>query len=291
MSFLLIVKLALVLSVVLTVLAMALRAKALDALYLVHNPSVGIRTIVSMFIIVPVVAVLMATAFDLDPPVKVALVALALSPMPPLLPNRQVKLGGHADYISGVLFGSAVASLVMAPLGVWIIDQMYPGNISLPAGKIVMPLLLTVGVPLLIGQLLRARLSIEQADKLAGVCKKVGTVLLVVCVLILLVLLGRTILSLVNLRTLFPMAVMILAGLVAGFILAGDRAAQPVLALASATRHPGAAIAIATATVPDERLAPAAILVFVVLNALIAAPLLRQIMKVEDKVVASTPAT
>jgi bile acid:Na+ symporter, BASS family len=45
-----------------------------------------------------------------------------------------------------------------------------------------------------------------------------------------------------------------------------------VLALASGARHPGAALAIATANFPEQKLAPAAILLYLLLSAILSIP-------------------
>ena len=47
---------------------------------------------------------------------------------------------------------------------------------------------------------------------------------------------------------------------------------RSVLALASAARHPGVAMAVASANFPDQKLAPAAILLYLLLSALLSIP-------------------
>ena len=50
-----------------------------------------------------IVAVALAVAFDFTPVVEVALLALAISPVPPLLPGKEFKAGGRASYTIGLL--------------------------------------------------------------------------------------------------------------------------------------------------------------------------------------------
>ena len=47
---------------------------------------------------------------------------------------------------------------------------------------------------------------------------------------------------------------------------------RSVLALASAARHPGVAMAVASANFPDQKLAPAAILLYLLLSAILTIP-------------------
>jgi bile acid:Na+ symporter, BASS family len=71
------------------------------------------------------------------------------------------------------------------------------------------------------------------------------------------------------------MVVFALVGLAAGHVLGGpDTPPRSVLALSTATRHPGIAIAIAAVNFPDQRLAPAAMLLYLLVSALVAKPYL-----------------
>jgi BASS family bile acid:Na+ symporter len=66
-----------------------------------------------------------------------------------------------------------------------------------------------------------------------------------------------------------------LVGLAAGHLLGGpDPENRIVLALSTATRHPGIAIAIAAANFPDQKAAPAAVLLYLIVSALVAKPYL-----------------
>ena len=66
-----------------------------------------------------------------------------------------------------------------------------------------------------------------------------------------------------------------LVGLAAGHLLGGpDSQQRPVLALSTATRHPGIAIAIAAVNFPDQKLAPAAMLMYLLVSAVVAKPYL-----------------
>jgi hypothetical protein len=62
-------------------------------------------------------------------------------------------------------------------------------------------------------------------------------------------------------------------GLITGHLLGGpDSEDRTVLALATAARHPGVAMAIASANFPEQKLAPAAILLYLLLSALLSIP-------------------
>jgi BASS family bile acid:Na+ symporter len=81
--------------------------------------------------------------------------------------------------------------------------------------------------------------------------------------------------SLLGKGTLAAFAAFIVAGLVAGHLLGGPASRdRPVLALATAMRHPGMAIAIATATFPQQKLATPAVLLYLIMSFLLTAPYL-----------------
>src|SRR5581483_10790643 len=73
--------------------------------------------------------------------------------------------------------------------------------------------------------------------------------------------------------TLLAMATFVAVGLAVGHLLGGpDPADRTVLALCTATRHPGIAIVIATTMASEPTLALGAVLLFVIVNAVVSAP-------------------
>jgi bile acid:Na+ symporter, BASS family len=70
--------------------------------------------------------------------------------------------------------------------------------------------------------------------------------------------------------------VFVLVGLAVGHLLGGpDPEDRTVLALSTAMRHPAIAIAIAQSNFPDQKLAPAAILLYLLVSVIAAAPYLK----------------
>ena len=81
--------LAITTSIMLVVAGLGMLARGQDALYLFHRPRLLISSVLSMNVVMPLVAAGFVVAFDLPLPVKIALLALAISPVPPLLPNKE----------------------------------------------------------------------------------------------------------------------------------------------------------------------------------------------------------
>ena len=91
-------------SLALTVLVTGMRAGPGDHLWLFRRPSLLARTLLAMNVTMPLIAVLIVSILRLDPAVKVALVALSISPVPPLLSKKVTKSRGASSYLVGLLF-------------------------------------------------------------------------------------------------------------------------------------------------------------------------------------------
>jgi len=98
MSLQILIPIVLKASVLLTVFAIGLRASVPDATYLFRRPGELVRALLAMNVAVPLFAIVLISIFDLTPAVEIAIVALSVSPIPPLLPNKMVKAGGNDSY-------------------------------------------------------------------------------------------------------------------------------------------------------------------------------------------------
>lgn len=282
MTLVQILKLVLLGSIFLNVFALALHARAADVFYLFRNPALGLRAFIAMFVVVPAVAVVIALAFDLHPAVKIALVALALSPIPPLLPNRQHKGGASGSYIVGLLAGATLLSLAVVPLGLELVGMIFGLDVGLSPMKILPVLLIGIAAPLAAGLAGRRMLGDDRAASVSAVAAKVSGIVLLLGVLALLYKFAPDMWTLVGNGTVAALLAMSVAGLLAGYWLAGaGKAEKSGLALAAAARHPGVAVTIATVNFPEQTLATAAILLATVIGALIGIPLLRRLQAME----------
>src|SRR5262245_5586317 len=89
MTFADLIPIAINLSIVLLVFALGLRAAWGDAISVFRQPRLLFRSVLAMAILMIAFVVVIASIFDLQPAIKIAILALAISPVPPLLPNRQ----------------------------------------------------------------------------------------------------------------------------------------------------------------------------------------------------------
>jgi bile acid:Na+ symporter, BASS family len=266
------VPLALKASIMIMVVSFALEASMADLLALARRPSLLVRSLLAMDVVMPLLALALAAAFDLHPAIRIALVALALSPVPPVLPGKQLKAGGSSSYVYGLLVTAALFSIVYIPLALGAIDAFIPASVHLPAKQVALIVGEGILVPLAIGLVIHAVIP-GLATRAAKPLRIVGMVLLVVPVLALIVKVAPDMLQLVGNGTLVAVAVFVIVGLVAGHLLGGpDPHERVVLALATSSRHPGVALAIATANFPDEKLVLPAVLMFLLAGAILSIP-------------------
>jgi BASS family bile acid:Na+ symporter len=220
----------------------------------------------------PLLALWLSLAFHLNPAVKIALVALAVSPLPPRLTNNALMAGGDGSYTIGLLVAASLLSIVLVPATVFLVGQLVDATMRVPAVAIAEIVGATVLVPLAIGIGVR-RIMPAAATRAAKTVERVATLALAACVIPLLVTSWPAFTVLVGNGTLAVITAMTLVGLLVGHFLGGPSAEhRTVLALATASRHPAVAIAIAGATFPAEKLAVPAILLALCVGALTSVP-------------------
>lgn len=290
MNAAMLIPLAIKASLLLLVFSLGLRASMADVLYLVRRPSELARAILSMNLLMPVVAAALALSLDLHPAVKIALVMLAVAPLPPAFPNKALKQGGGVSYTVGLLVAATLVAIVLIPVTMEILERVFGIPLQVRArmvlglvgGSLLLPLALGVAIH---------RLAPGLAERAANPIAQVGNVLLLVAVVPIIVKLWPVMLSLIGNGTVLVMVVFVLVGLTAGHLLGGpDPDNRTVLALATATRHPGIAIAIANANFPTVKLAPAAIILYLLVSVVASIPYLKWRRGQQAAGVAPTPA-
>ena len=253
-------------SILITVFSFGLMTTVGDVLYVVRRPSLLGRSLVAMFVIMPIVAVALGMAFELRHSVEIVLVTLAISPIPPLLPGRQQKAGGHASYALGLMMIAAVLSIAIVPAEVEMVGWYLMKPFAMSSAAIAGFALKAAVLPLVAGMVFRALLP----DVAARIAKPVGliaTTLLAVGVLAILAAAFTEVVSLVGNGSIVALAAFVIVGLAVGHALGGPAADDRlVLALSTASRHPAIALAIAKANFPDEPHLGATILLYLLVS-------------------------
>lgn len=258
-------------SIALSVFAIGLKASFSDATYLFRRPSELLRAILSMNVVMPVIAVVLVELFDLRPAVKIALIALSVSPIPPILPNKALKAGGKEDYTIGLLVATALLSIVFVPAAIDVFQRIGRISLEMSALSIAVLVLTTILVPLILGIVVRALVP-SLADKAANPIGLVAMIALVVCVLPVVLGMFRSFITFIGDGTLISLVAFAIVGCISGHLLGGPEPEnRRVLGIATCSRHPAVAIAIAHANFPDQQLAVTAVLLYLVLGGIVSA--------------------
>ena len=266
-------------SMALMVFGIALTAGSHGARLAFKNPALMARSLVAMYAVMPLIAVAIALNFELNRPLLIALMLLALAPVPPILPTKQIKLGGSEAYVLGLLVVSAVAAIVVVPAGVALIGKVFGQDLDVPFATTTRVVAVSVLVPVVAGLLL-ARLLPALAARLARPASIASTVLLSVLLVPVLFKSWSTIVAQTGNFTIVAILLFVAVGLVAGHLLGGpDPHERSALALATATRHPGVAIAVVHSILPDEAGVAPAVLLYLIVSVLASIPYVKWRMR------------
>ncbi len=259
-------------SIMLTVFGFGLEATRADILYLVQRPRVLMRSLIAMFVIMPLFAVLMTREASLIRPVMIALVALSISPVPPLLPKRVTKSGGRTSYGLGLMVTAATLSIAVVPLATYLLGRYFHQPFAMGPAAVARLILPNVLLPVAAGMLVRKWLP-AIAHRIAPHVTRIAGIVLLLGVLCILIFAMPTIWSLIGNGTIVAFIVFIIVGIVVGHLLGGhDPDERVTLALSTACRHPALAVAIAGANFSAEHHVFPAVLLYAVLNVVIAIP-------------------
>jgi BASS family bile acid:Na+ symporter len=239
-------------SIGLVVFCLALSAERGDLAYLLRRPSLLVRSVLAMNVVMPLLAVAISLLFKLRLQVEVALVLLSISPVPPVLPGKQSKAGGSASYAVGLLMLAALLAIVVVPLSVTLIARVFGTEARIPMALVAKVVGASVIGPLLLGTIVRM-IAPGFAARFAAPGSKIGMLLLVVAFLPVLLKIWPAIVSQVSDFTLVAIVLFTVLGLAVGHFLGGPVPGdRTVLALATASRHPGVALALAGSIVSAE---------------------------------------
>lgn len=270
MDAILFIKLLIITSILLMVFALGAGATFTDATSFIRTafqpPYWLLRALVSMYVVVPAMAIWLGVAFDFERPIRIALLAISIAPIPPLLPGRQLKSGGSSSHVFGLLVAVSLTAIVQLPLMIDVIGRVFGREASFGPLEVVRVIGVTVFVPLTAG-LIAHRFAPRWADSVAPWTSRLGTILILVAVMLVLFKTWPIMASLIGSGTLLAMIALAAAGIAAGHWLGGPELSdRAMFAVASAMRHPGIAIAVAMANAPEEKRVVAAVLLYVMVS-------------------------
>ena len=202
---------------------------------------------------------------------------MALAPVPPFVPGKGLKLGGHKSYVYGLYVAFALLAVIIVPATVAVLNHLYGASADVPMAKLAGTVVFSVLLPLIVGMLLHARWPTTSSAAAVWV-GRIALVLVVIVIVPLLIKTWPAMVAMTGDGTILAIALIVVAGAAAGHMLGGpDLADRAALATSAATRHPGIALMIATASGVDKRVT--AIILLFVLTALVIMAIYQQVLK------------
>lgn len=281
------IQMTLIASIFLTVFTLGLDCGWQDAMWLFRRPGLLVRSILSMNVLMVLFAVEIARLFDVAPAIKIAIIALAISPVPPIFPKKQRKTGGTSSYAIGLVVAAALFSVVLIPCWLLILGHHYGFVADLGLRKIVPTILISILIPLFLGIMIHkfAPAFAARAFKPVAI---VATVLLVVAVLPVFFTEASAMWAEIGNGVLWMLLSFAVVGLIVGHLLGGpDPDNRTVLAMATSARHPGIALAIASLNFPERKAEVMVVILFhLLVGAIVAIPYVKWRRKQHAKLVA-----
>jgi BASS family bile acid:Na+ symporter len=232
------------------IFAIGLGSSLRDLTYLGRRPGLLLRSLLAMYVLVPLAAFAAIRLVPLQPGAKAALLVLAVSAGAPLLPRKLSKFGGGAYPFSLVVISSLLA-IVLVPSWIELLSRYFDRDVELSSLTVANVVGRAFLLPLLAGMAVRA-LNPALFERVSDLLMKVAGLVLTLAALVLLIGNWRLLLEIQSPGMLVLVCLMIVA-LVIGQALGGpaddDRTA---LAIACATRHVGIAVLVAS-TFPGVR--------------------------------------
>lgn len=272
------VVIALHFSHMLTVYAVGLEATLQDGTYLFRRPGQLLRIIIAMNVVMPALVIFAIQAVRLVPAVEIALVALAVSPVPPLLLERAHSAKCEPGYVTALLVSSCCLAPIMVPAGVAMASLLHGRAPDIVPARVLPEVATGVIAPLLAGIATR-RFAPGWAEAAAKPLFLAATRLFWLSAMLVVVLGWGAILVLAGNGTWLAFALFVALGLLIGHLIGGPGPRRTAVALAVASRHPGIALALATVYFPGQTLVAPALVTYVLTSELVALPYIRWIKR------------
>lgn len=237
--------LALKVCVALLILAIGMCSTWQDLVYLWRRPGLMLRSMLAMYVGVPLAALLLVLLLPLSEAARAALLVLAASAGAPLLPSKLRGLGNDA-YTFSLVSTSSLLAIALVPAWVGLLARYLGVRAEVDLPLVAMVIAKAFLLPLALGMGLRwlwPRAIARAGAKLLDAV----TLLVVVCAALLVAANWEVFRAMVG-WGMAALVLLMLAALAVGHVMGGPRPEDRTsLAVACATRHFGVALLVATA--------------------------------------------
>jgi bile acid:Na+ symporter, BASS family len=231
-------------SVVVTIVAVGAGAAPSDVTWLWRQPRLLARSLVAMYLLVPLFAFALVQLFPVGLGVKAALLVLAVSSGAPLLPKKLKSLGSK-EYIFSLLVTSSIVAIVAVPIWIALLTAYFDVSVELSFGTVALAIAKAILLPIAVGMLLHV-LAPSTCERLSDPLIRFASLALVVSGIVLLAVEWKLLLD-IGWRGVLALSSLLIVALAIGHWLGGpDADDRKALAIACATRHVGIAVVVAS---------------------------------------------
>ena len=239
-----------------------------------------LRVLLGTCVLVPLVAMIilwLPLSFELSQPARLSIALMAVCPSAPLTLRKAGKVGGNAQMAGYLQMVAAIEAIISIPLMAELFTTVFKGQ-----GWEIRPMQVAMNVgqvqilPLLLGLLLRRWLP-AWAERAEPFFNKLANLLLLLLLVVILVKAFPLLIPFAskNLLALALMAVMVIASLLIGYLLAGpDPKERTTVSLVISMRNPGLALLFAQINAPQMLELKLSILTYLVLTIIFSIPFL-----------------
>jgi len=238
--------------------------------WVARHPTLVLRSLFSVLIVVPVLALVVSRAFDLPRAAEVGIVLMAISPGAPVALRRSLDSGGHRSFAPALQIAVAMLAVASMPLSIAALDEYYGTRAVIAPQHLLRQVFLAQLLPLSLGMVART-LNAGAAGWLEPRLRRLGGMLLVVLLVLVLIDIWRPVIG-AGWRVAAAIATTTALALAAGHLLGGpESGTRTATAICSAARNPGLALLVATLNAAPPAVT-ATVLAYLVVSALVAVP-------------------
>jgi BASS family bile acid:Na+ symporter len=252
-----------------TIFALGLKAAWADVAYLLRRPGLLTRSLLAMYVLTPLAAMLLVLVFPAPRVVGSAVLLMAISAGAPLLPKTLFKLGANPSYVYSLSVIAALLAIVTVPVSLTILSAVFDRSASIPASEVAYTISTAFLAPLLAGMVAR-HLWPTLAERISDPIINTANIILLGLV-VLIVATNLSAILAVGPSAFAIIVMMTFAALGIGHALGGpDPNDRTALAIACASRFPALVLLIASLNSPGVKPLPvvAAYLLFSTLAAI-----------------------
>ena len=199
----------------------------------------------AMYVVMPIIAILMACLLDLPPKTELALVILAICAGAPLLPKKLIKFGGDPSYVFSLIVTTSLLAIITVPASLRFLTGIIPFEAAtVTPGQVTRVIMKSFLLPLGLGMLLRLFFP-ALMERLGTFLIKIASVVMGLCAIVALAA-GFHLVFYVGLPSLIAFGLFTSIAIMTGHLLGGpDPSCCSSLAIACSSRHIGLALLFA----------------------------------------------